>query len=141
MSYSLSHAKPQQYNFFNADYDKINEYLGNIDWTYTLCGSPDHDIDTAYQRFIEVLKVGIAKHVPLKKKRSKPRIPKHIKSMLHLKQNKYKQLKLKRISKEDYSTIQKAYKEAVLANNLKNEKNIALTKNKNLLYKYMNQSV
>ena len=132
-------SEPIQLNFFKADYDGINSYLRNIDWATVF--TDDTNIDCVYQKLINILENAIQKYVPIRKKRSRPKMPKHIKSILNQKKKMYQALKSKQCSKEDYKKVEKAYKIAVRQLNNKHEKDIVKSKNKNYLYKYLNKKL
>ena len=89
-------------NFYSADYTQINNYLSSINWESIL--TTTDDINTMYKKFLDVIHKSISLFVPVKPRRRKSFIPKHIKKLLREKQDLYKK------SKVDNSFIT-AYKE------------------------------
>ena len=45
--------RPKKYNFYKADYDKINSYLSNINWENVFAYT--NNIDHMYRNFLEVI--------------------------------------------------------------------------------------
>ena len=136
-SYRVKKEKQSQYNFYAADYEKINSFLKYFNWDEVFQDSDD--IDTVYYRFLKVLHKAIELYVPVSKKRRKPYVPKHLKNLLNRKKKVFAGVKANLYTKEQYKLIEKKYKKAVHQNNIKHEQKVAASNNKNYLYKYMNK--
>ena len=100
--------KPAKQNFYKADYCKINDYLRGIDWHSLL---QDEDIESNYNKFINVLQDSIQRFVPYNTThRSKINLPKHLRQIGNKKKKLYKLSRTDPILKEEYRRLDKQYK-------------------------------
>ena len=104
--FTTSDKRPKK-NFYAADYCKINDFLRNIEWPSIL---DDIDIEQNYQKFIGILQESIDLYVPFTLNKVKPRVPKHLKTLLVQKKKLYKVSKVISTAKEEYKRVEKLYK-------------------------------
>ena len=72
-------SKSNHPNFRKADYNKISDYLNNINWNQ-LNFAPN--FQDAYNIFLEILHKAIQKYIPLLSSTKNSKIPRHIKKIL-----------------------------------------------------------
>lgn len=140
-SHSLKFNVPY-YDFRNADYIGLNNYLASIDWVSKLC--PD-DVDRATLEFYEILYTGIALYVPLRHFKSSS-FPKYFNHELRLliaeKKVAHKQYKKSNNELDYLKFSQLRHRCNEMSNlcytNYINNINLSLTSDPKLFWKYLN---
>ena len=131
--------QPKKFNFYKADYEKINRYLSNINWVDIF--SYTSNIDEMYSNFMQVIQTSIQLYTPISTTYKKTKLPKHIRTLLKEKQRLYKISKHDNLAKTAYQNISKEYTSAVKAYKNKCEQNVINNKNKKVLYNFMKKKL
>lgn len=107
--------KNSKYNYKKGDFVKLNEYLQSIDWDHEI-ENYSNDLDAIYQKFIELVHVGINHCIPLSHYTHSDHPPWFNKGLLRLKNAKNKAHKIFKSNKDDeniennYKRLHKEYK-------------------------------
>ena len=88
----VDNPKVASYNFKKADFENINNYLSNINWTSLF--NKSKNLQHFYDQFINLIHTSIKRFIPLYSKINKnKKYPSHIKKLLKEKLNLYKKSK------------------------------------------------
>lgn len=143
ISFSLqtSHAdvhKSNSYpNFRKGDYDRIQYSFNRINWSNFL--STDVNVQSSYNNFITFLQSSIRENIPnVSPRRSKNKIPKHLKILLKDKIDLYRKSKSDSSLKYDYKKKSKEYDTAVLKWHDEIESGICNSPSNNKFYSFVN---
>lgn len=134
---TTSNKIPRQnnFNFYLADYNKINQYLSSINWEDIFSFS--NNIEDMYNDFLEVIHMSIELYTPETKIYSKPKMPKEIRTMLKEKQRLYKISKYDSNAKVAYREIAKKYKKSIRAHKYQQEQRVVNSRNNKSLHNFI----
>ena len=134
---SISHnVHIRKFDYLHGNYTGLNSYFANTNWKAIF--SNPHDINELYEKFLQIVQLGISKFIPLKKSRTR-KMPLHIRNLEnyiskltpHLHHNKVR-LKYEYAMKKLNLKIRRYYI---------NRENAILKLSPQLLYKYVSQNI
>jgi hypothetical protein len=127
-------------NFYRGNYEKINEFLSNSDWSVI---SPEgcDDINLAYSRFTNIIYKSIDKFIPFYNSSPKLSLPTNITLLRKTKTLLYPVIKANDSAKTVYKELDKLYRRAVSNHIYKKEQRILCSNNKKMFYGYINQKL
>ena len=128
-------------NFYRGDYESINTFLSNTNWNDIFNDCLQNDINLTYSKFTSVIHQSIEQYIPYNKPKFKPKLPKHIKTLLTTKQMLYKRIEIDSTSKHLYNEISKLYKRAISQYRFFSEQNILQNGSKKSFYGYINKKI
>ena len=137
---SLNTTSRSYFDFKNADYTAINQYLSSVDWSFLVDQRLSQQL---YDRFIFYLQQAISYYTPTKTTTNNriSKLPKHIKKLLNVKLNTYKKLKVKKCSREEYKIKCQEYEAAVRNWHGRVEENICNNPNRSRVFSYANNKL
>lgn len=125
-------------NFFKCNYDKVNEFLQKANWQLVF---KSNDINPLYTQFVSIIHQSVKKFVPLVKINNKPRLPKYIRNLQHLKLQLYKITKSDSTVKPLYKDLCNAYKYTVNNYYINKEQKVLSSSNKKSFFGYINKKL
>ena len=132
----VDNPKVASYNYKKADFENINNYLSNINWTSLF--NKSKNLQHFYDQFINLIHTSIKRFIPLYSKINKnKKYPSHIKRLLKEKLNLYKKSKTNKSFSKVYKKKSKEYQLAVKKYNFEYEKNFCKNPNLNFFYSYV----
>ena len=103
------HKSKQRYNFYKANYLKINEFFAKTDWSPVFDNTSGNNVNSMYNKFISIFYKCIDSFVPLTNVKHKPRLPSFLKQISNKKKLYYKLSKTIPSAKPTYKYYEKLY--------------------------------
>ena len=123
-------------DFRRANFEKINEFLSEINWKALFNNSKN--LQMFYDEFIKTINFSIKQYVPLIKQKKKMKTyPSDIKKLLREKLKLYKQCKINKQMVQKYKNVSKKYQKAVKVFNIEHEKCFCQNTNSKKFYSYV----
>ena len=123
-------------DFRRANFEKINEFLSEINWNALFNNSKN--LQMFYDEFIKTIIFSIKQYVPLIKQKKKMKTyPSDIKKLLSEKLKLYKQCKLNKQMVQKYKNVSKKYQKAVKMFNIEHEKSFCQNTNSKKFYTFV----